>query len=61
MVGDNLASDITGGRSAGMFTIWLDEGPGAPLPPEADLKVKNLIELHALWEAERRCGPTRGH
>src|SRR5271166_5160414 len=60
MVGDNLCSDITGGRGAGMFTIWLDEDPSAPLPPEADLRVKNLIELHALWEAERRRGPTRG-
>ena len=60
MVGDNLSSDITGGRGAGMFTIWLDEHPSAPLPSEADLRVKNLIELHEMWEAERRRGPTRG-
>ena len=25
MVGDNLPSDIVGGRAAGMFTIWLDD------------------------------------
>jgi HAD superfamily hydrolase (TIGR01450 family) len=60
MVGDNLASDITGGRNAGMFTIWLDERLSEPLPPEADLRARNLIELHALWEAERRSHPARG-
>ena len=59
MVGDNLPSDITGGRCAGMFTIWLDNRSSASMPPEADLRLKNLIELHALWEAERRRVPTR--
>jgi 4-nitrophenyl phosphatase len=53
MVGDNLPSDITGGRAAGMFTVWLDDQDSAPMPPEADLKVKDLFELRRLWTAER--------
>ncbi len=51
MVGDNLPSDIAGGRAAGMLTIWLDDRTGLPLPPEADLKVASLNELHQLWLA----------
>jgi 4-nitrophenyl phosphatase len=54
MVGDNVPSDINGGRAAGMFTIWLDDQEGATTPPEADLKVKDLIELHQVWKAQRR-------
>ena len=38
MVGDNLPSDITGGRAAGMLTIWLDDRNNVPMPPEADLE-----------------------
>jgi 4-nitrophenyl phosphatase len=54
MVGDNLPSDITGGHAAGMFTVWLDDHDRAPMPPEADLRVKDLLELHRRWKAERR-------
>ncbi len=54
MVGDNLPSDIAGGRAAGMLTIWLDDRNGTPLPPEADLIVAGLKELHQLWLAHRR-------
>jgi HAD superfamily hydrolase (TIGR01450 family) len=53
MVGDNLPSDIAGGRAAGMLTIWLDERKDVPMPPEADLKVGSLNELHKLWLAQR--------
>ena len=52
MVGDNLPSDIAGGRAAGMFTIWLDERADGPAP-EADLKVESLIELHRIWRGQR--------
>ncbi|MFO0889556.1 MAG: HAD-IIA family hydrolase [Isosphaeraceae bacterium] len=50
MVGDNLPSDITGGRAAGMFTVWLDGRSGVP-PREADLRVSSLVELRSLWNA----------
>ena len=54
MVGDNLPSDIAGGRAAGMLTIWLDDRNDEPMPPEADLRVGSLNQLHELWLAERR-------
>ena len=54
MVGDNLPSDIAGGRAAGMLTIWLDDRNDVPMPPEADLKVASLKELHQLWLAQRQ-------
>jgi 4-nitrophenyl phosphatase len=49
MVGDNLASDITGGRAAGMRTIWIDTKHSSPKPSEADLRVGSLVELLRLW------------
>lgn len=54
MVGDNLPSDIIGGRAAGMFTVWLDDRPDRPPPPEADLTISSLVELRRLWRACRR-------
>ena len=54
MVGDNLPSDIVGGRAAGMFTIWVEETVTGPVPPEADLRVKSLLELHRIWQDQRR-------
>jgi FMN phosphatase YigB (HAD superfamily) len=53
MVGDNLASDMTGGHAAGMFTIWIDAHSHHDLPQEADLKVKSLVELLQLWRDSR--------
>ncbi len=53
MVGDNLASDIKGGRAAGMFTIWINAQPHAIMPTEVDLEVKSLRELLDLWRASR--------
>jgi 4-nitrophenyl phosphatase len=59
MVGDNLLSDIAGGRGAGMVTIWLDDQPALPTPPDADLRAGSLIELHRLWRGQRRaCTPS---
>jgi 4-nitrophenyl phosphatase len=58
MVGDNLPSDIVGGRAAGMYTVWLDDRPGQARPGEADLKVASLVELTCLWQARR--GGARG-
>lgn len=52
MVGDSTASDIAGGRAAGMFTVWVDQQDGRSTPPCADLKVRNLVELHHLWRRE---------
>jgi FMN phosphatase YigB (HAD superfamily) len=48
MVGDNVPSDIAGGRAVGMLTIWLDDR-NLPMPPEAVIKVSSLEELHKLW------------
>jgi 4-nitrophenyl phosphatase len=53
MVGDSTASDIKGGKGAGMFTIWLDRDDECPLPDFADLKVRGLPELHQLWREAR--------
>jgi len=61
MVGDNLPSDIAGGRAAGMLTIWLDGRNDVPMPPEADLKVGSLNELHQLWLAQRRAHSPSSH
>lgn len=53
MVGDSTASDIAGGKAAGMFTIWLDpEGTAGP-PDSVDLKVRDLTELRQLWRQAR--------
>ena len=53
MIGDSQSSDIEGGRRAGMFTIWLDPENDNPKPTCADLKVRNLNELHQLWREAR--------
>ena len=49
MVGDNLPSDIVGGRAAGMRTVWLNAHGHESVPPEVDLRVAGLPELHRLW------------
>jgi 4-nitrophenyl phosphatase len=53
MVGDSTASDIKGGKAAGMFTIWLDPENDDPQPAFADLKVRSLNELRQLWRQAR--------
>jgi len=53
MVGDSTSSDIEGGRDAGMFTIWLDPEEDDSKPTSADLKVRDLAELHRLWRHAR--------
>ncbi len=53
MVGDSTASDIAGGRAAGMFTVWLNAQHQGPPPPEVDLHVRGLEELHQLWKQAR--------
>ncbi len=51
MVGDSTASDMTGGRAAGMVTIWIDSNPDTPRPPTVDLAVRDPAELLRLWRA----------
>jgi 4-nitrophenyl phosphatase len=46
MVGDSTASDIEGGRAAGMFTIWFNPEPDGPPPASVDLMVRDPRELH---------------
>ena len=53
MVGDSIASDITGGRAAGMFTIWLNSNEDEITPTSVDLRVRDLHELHRSWRAAR--------
>jgi HAD superfamily hydrolase (TIGR01450 family) len=53
MVGDSTASDIKGGKDAGMFTVWLDPDNHNIQPSCADLKVRNLPELNQLWRRAR--------
>ena len=64
MIGDSQSSDIEGGRAAGMFTVWLDPENDDPKPTSADLKVRDLHELHQLWqkarfETSRSSGPAQ--
>ncbi len=54
MVGDSTASDIAGGRAAGMFTIWVDSRDDEPKPASADLKVRDPAELHELWRRTQK-------
>jgi len=49
MIGDNLATDIVGGRNFGMFTVWINPAGHADPPPEADLVVTSIMELNQLW------------
>jgi 4-nitrophenyl phosphatase len=51
MVGDSVASDIAGGRKAGMFTIWLKPDHRGAVPDCVDLLVGDLGELHRMWHA----------
>jgi len=53
MVGDSLATDIAGGRAAGMFTVWLDAAGEGPEPGQADLTVRSLVELREIWQSRR--------
>ncbi len=53
MVGDSTASDISGGRAAGMFTIWLNPDQDKITPSSVDLAVNDLAELHRLWRQAR--------
>lgn len=54
MVGDSTASDMTGGRAAGLFTIWVDQKPDTPKPPTVDLAVRDPAELLRLWNTVAR-------
>ena len=41
-----------------MFTIWLDPENDDPKPASADLKVRDLAELHQLWQAGAERNPS---
>lgn len=47
MVGDNLRTDIAGGRKVGMATVWVNRWGVIAGDPDvtADLEVKTLDEL----------------
>ena len=49
MVGDSQASDIVGGRAAGMFTVWVAPHEDVPALVEPDLAVDGLPDLLRLW------------
>jgi 4-nitrophenyl phosphatase len=53
MVGDSTASDMLGGRAAGMCTIWVNSDEDAIVPTCVDLRVRDLNELHRLWSGAR--------
>jgi 4-nitrophenyl phosphatase len=54
MVGDSLVTDIAGGRSAGMVTVFLDAAGDGGDPGQADFTVRSLIELLDIWRRARR-------
>jgi 4-nitrophenyl phosphatase len=49
MIGDSQASDIVGGKAAGMFTIWVAPHADVAAVVDPDLSVAGLSELHDLW------------
>jgi HAD superfamily hydrolase (TIGR01450 family) len=51
MVGDSLATDVAGGRAAGMLAVWLDAAGDADGEGQAHLVVRSLDELRELWQA----------
>jgi 4-nitrophenyl phosphatase len=53
MVGDSTASDIQGGRAAGMFTVWVNPEHEGTLPDCVDLLVRDPEELRRHWRAAR--------
>jgi HAD superfamily hydrolase (TIGR01450 family) len=53
MVGDSLATDIAGGRAAGMFTVWIDASGARRGQGDANLTVHDLEELRELWNGTR--------
>ncbi|WP_127346149.1 pyrimidine 5'-nucleotidase [Pseudidiomarina mangrovi] len=49
MVGDNLHTDVAGGRNAGIDTCWLNHhGKAAPAELQPTYEVSNLLQLHQL-------------
>ena len=54
MVGDSLATDIAGGRAAGMRTVWIDATGECREPGQADVVVGSLVDLVESWRALRR-------
>jgi HAD superfamily hydrolase (TIGR01450 family) len=54
MVGDSLTTDVAGGRSAGMRTVWVDPSGEGQESAQADVTVKNLTELLSLWRGADR-------
>jgi HAD superfamily hydrolase (TIGR01450 family) len=53
MVGDSLPTDIEGGRAAGLATVWVAPPGGPAGAGAADLRVRDLAELLALWRDGR--------
>lgn len=51
IVGDSQASDMVGGKAAGMVTIWVYPAADVPALVEPDLTVDDLVELRRLWHA----------
>ena len=54
MVGDSLTTDLAGGRSAGMRTVWVDASSAGHEPGQADVTVRDLAELLSLWQGDAR-------
>ncbi|MEX2446546.1 MAG: HAD-IA family hydrolase, partial [Dehalococcoidia bacterium] len=51
MVGDNIAADVDGAESAGMYAVLLDRSGGVPAPPTPpDVRVvRSLLEVPLTW------------
>jgi len=53
MVGDSLATDVAGGRAAGMATVWVDGSGARRGQGDATVTVRDLVELRELWGGVR--------
>ncbi|MGW4640924.1 HAD family hydrolase [Sphaerisporangium sp. NPDC004334] len=51
VIGDNLTADIAGGRTAGLRTIWIDQGGCPGVDHQADHVVTDVLEAIEILQA----------
>ncbi|MFI7034252.1 HAD family hydrolase [Microbispora rosea] len=59
MIGDNLTADITGGRAAGLRTIWIDRGTWPGVDHQADHVVTDVLQAIEILQTSNEGGSSR--